>query len=442
MKTNLNKVGLTLSSLFLLNTTLLNAETQPTSIDALIIYSQGVEDESNGDAETKINHFMATTNKIYNDSGLNITLNSVKIQKVDLDDSASTSTVLGEVQQNTGVNTLRDSVGADEVIIYRPYANDGLCGLAYYNDGYEAYAYAHVTSDCAGYVTAHEVGHNMHLAHSAKQDPDAGYNRGHGVEDQFTTVMAYAQAYNGEKIYKFSDPDLDCNGEPCGIEAGLENEADAVKEIIVQAPVIANFREHIVIDDTNDTNDTNNKVDNNNSDDTNNDLEAAKIAYEAQILVRDAAKAEVQNLRATLKNVRATAKTNYQTKVQEARSDFKSKKATARETLSSELSTLKAQYLSARADRKAKKITADQFKAIVAQIRAERTTKRAIFQETVTTLKATLKGTIETLKEERKESITEAKTALSTYRTDVYLVEVAKLKALRKAYNQLLKTAN
>jgi len=434
MKSNIIKYGLTLSSLLILNSSLIHAENNVTSIDTLFLYSQGAEDNSNGDAETKINHLLTTTNKIYSDSRLNVELNSVKIHKIDLDDTASSYTVLGEVRQDATVQALRDEVGADEVVIYRPYANDGLCGLAYYNNGYQAYAYAHVTIDCAGYVTGHEVGHNMHLAHSAKQDPDEGYNRGHGVQDQFTTVMAYAQAYNGPKIYKFSDPDLDCNGEPCGIEPGLENEADAVREIQVQAPLIANFREHVVIDDTNDTDD-NNKPDDNN---TNDDLEAAKKAYEDQLLVVQNAKAELKNLRATIKTTRTTANTTFKTERQKLVTTYSTDVSTLKQTLTTELNTLKQQLITARADRTAKKITKDQYRAIVTEIRADRTALRTAYKTEVTEKKTKLKEDIQSLKEASTVAINEAKDAFTTYRTEVYLVEVAKLKELKKIYDDLL----
>ncbi|CAA6810329.1 MAG: Unknown protein [uncultured Sulfurovum sp.] len=443
MKSTLLKHTLSLSTLLLLSTSSLMAENSVTEIDTLVLYSQGAKDDSNGDIETKVNHLFTTTNKIYEDSGLNVTLNAVKIEKIEVEDTASTYDVLPNVRKDSEIQALRDSVGADEVVIYRSYANDGLCGLAYYNNGHQAYAYAHVTIDCGGYVTGHEVGHNMHLAHSAKQDPEAGYGRGHGVQDQFTTVMAYSQAYNGPKIYKFSDPALDCNGEPCGIEAGLDNEADAVKEILVQAPIIANFRERVIIDDKNDTEDDSNKPDNNSTDDNNNndtsDLDTAKKAYEAQIVVVNDAKTELQALNTNIKTVRTNANAIYKTKSEELLTTFRAEKAAAKEVLTAELAKLRANYLTARTEKRAGTITAEQFKAIVAQITADKNSKKTAYKETVATKKADMNAKKTLLKEEKNASIAEAKATRTAFKTEVYLVEVQKLKALKKIYNDLLK---
>ena len=227
-------------------------------VDALIIYSKGVKAKYNGDEKAKIEQLIATTNKIYKDSNLNIKLNAVKIMEYDaLDDSKKTIDVLSQIQKDKTIKRIRDEVGADEVIIYRPYAHDGVCGLAYLNKVLASkdsakYAkeatYAHITIDCGGYVTAHEVGHNMGLGHSYKQGSTGAftYARGHGVQNQFTTIMAYKSAYNGKKIYKFSSPKLECDGLPCGVEVGKEDEADAVKALAQTVPLLANLREHKV----------------------------------------------------------------------------------------------------------------------------------------------------------------------------------------------------
>jgi len=57
--------------------------------------------------------------------------------------------------------------------------------------------------------------------------------------------MAYKKEYNGKKVYKFSSPLLDCDGQSCGIDEGYEHEADAVKAIKNSVLTVASFREHI-----------------------------------------------------------------------------------------------------------------------------------------------------------------------------------------------------
>lgn len=244
MKFNLNKYLL----VFLLLTSITFAKT---TIDTLVLYSMKAKEMYNGDIETRINHLFAFTNKVYKNSGLDIELVPVKIILWELDENIHGRRILSQVQQDANITALRNSVGADEVIIYRPYLYDGSCGVAYVNKNREDLAYAHVSINCPNYITGHEVGHNMSLWHSASQNPGTSFNRGHGVKDKFVTMMKYKGVSDAVKIYKFSDPDLDCNGDPCGIEEGLENEADAVKAIRVQAPIIANFRESIAIDNNN-----------------------------------------------------------------------------------------------------------------------------------------------------------------------------------------------
>jgi len=336
------------------NLNALAVESQAIELDTLIIYSQGAIDISNGDVETKINHLMTTTNKIYTDSGLNVKLNPVKIQQYSIDDTASSQTILIKLQSDKNVINIRNSVGADNVVIYRPYANDGVCGLAYQNNelsdtssiSVEEYAFAHISIDCGSYVTAHEIGHNTGLGHSVAQKTIGAYPyaRGHGVENTFTTVMAYSSVYGGAKIYKYSSPILDCKGLPCGIDAGELNEADAVKALAQTLPLVANFREHIVID-------------NNNSDDENGTetLDDTFKAFKKQQKILTGNRENLKLLRELVNQKREAyivTRTSYAQQRKEyniLREEYKSLKAKYRESL--------VNYRTAKIDYQAKRAT-------------------------------------------------------------------------------------
>ena len=212
-------------------------------VDAYILYNDAAAQlyGSNSGALTRINHIVAVTNDIYRASNVKIELNALRIDKVDYPQSFNTTEALYHVTGNndqsyfTEQRQIRDAIGADVMILLRPYVNDGICGQAWANSSFYStyYMVSHTSINCGDEVNAHELGHNMGLLHSRKQgDTGATYPfaLGHGVDNSFTTVMAYPSAFGGaSRVFKFSSPDLDCNGLPCGVDRNDSvNGADAV----------------------------------------------------------------------------------------------------------------------------------------------------------------------------------------------------------------------
>jgi len=432
--------------------------TVDTTVDTLILYSQGSVDKYSGDAETRINHLITTTNKIYADSGLNLKLNPVKIQQYQMDDKATSGTVLSTIREDAEVTKIRDEVGADTVVMYRPYAGDGACGLAYQNNylndpnatWVEKYAFAHVSIDCGAYVTSHEVGHNMGLGHSAAQNSEGAYSyaRGHGVQNKFTTIMAYEGVYNGTKIYKFSSPSLDCNGLPCGIEAGQENEADAVKALLQTLPLVENFREHIVVDngnnkgaggnngDNNSTNNGDNGNDNNGTvDDGAKKLAEALKAYNDQKAKVDADKEAL----AKLKDIITEKKDAFK----ETLVDYRKQRSTYQDTKKEYRNLIKAyrvvvrEYRQAIRDYKRGKITQEQLDAVEAKLDTAKTSYKTYYNDVLipayNLLKEFKATTIQPAIDEYKEAVADYR----AFYKDVYRVDVLKLRELKRAYLKL-----
>jgi hypothetical protein len=92
----------------------------------------------------------------------------------------------------------------------------------------------------------HELGHNLGLVHSRRENPDGGslpYGAGHGVDNGFVTIMASPGAFNAIRLPRLASPSLGCQGQPCGVHhEDSERGADAVRAIERAMEQVSRYR--------------------------------------------------------------------------------------------------------------------------------------------------------------------------------------------------------
>lgn len=203
-------------------------------IDLLVVYTTTAADNSTEDITEKITKLIQRTNSIYSSSAVYIRFNVVDMVAVDHIESTLNSENMGPFYNGASphfsdIKNLRYELGADMVILLT-HVGGGIAqpaGFAGSLKGFESEMYAVASIDSPS-IVAHELGHNLGLAHSRHQG-EIGltfpFALGHYLSEFSGTIMSYA----GINTHAFSNPNIDCSGSPCGVDKeDFHNGADAV----------------------------------------------------------------------------------------------------------------------------------------------------------------------------------------------------------------------
>lgn len=241
-------------------------------IDVMVIYTPAARlaADPNGASNAilaAIDLAVSESNTAYQESQINTRIRLVHVGEVSYTetggpDGAGFSTDLNHLTNPTDgfldeVQGLRNTYGADLVSLWIDDASS--CGLGWLmgsgslSTNFASSAFSVVHWDCAtGYYSfAHEMAHNMGCQHNREASTTQGlfpYSYGwhffgtNGTE--YRTIMSY-QPY-GERIQRFSNPNVNYFGTPTGILAGQANQSDNAQTINQSASTVANFRQRVV----------------------------------------------------------------------------------------------------------------------------------------------------------------------------------------------------
>ena len=227
--------------------------TPQVTVDLMIVYTAEFVTRYGANVASRLNNLIAQMNDAYLRSDVAITVRLVRSEQTSYTNSSSNNDALGAlsgVNPNTGasmtpppelssVAATRNSVGADLVMLLRPFNNTAhvSCGVAYIG-GYNqtslvsAYGYS-VASDgsdlggsgyfCSDKTIPHELGHNMGLMHDrANSGTDTGaapYGFGYiipGTSPSVGDIMSYAN----QSVNCFSSPAVFRQGPGSGASGG------------------------------------------------------------------------------------------------------------------------------------------------------------------------------------------------------------------------------
>ncbi|HEA16147.1 hypothetical protein LCGC14_1293900 [marine sediment metagenome] len=232
----------------------MTATSQAATIDIAILYTDQAA-AATTNINTKINQYIAFSNQVYSQNGVDITLRLVGSENLGNHAITPSSSWLNSVTNSSYIQGLRNSWGADMVAVLGTGQSAGSnlisCGIAWVGNGSNGSLYSSSSNsmysitavDCGATTFVHELGHNQGLLHSRKQGDTSGGvyvdGMGHGVQNQFASIMAYPHVFGSATQYDyFSNPSWSVNG----LSYGVTGESFAWRTVNETKNSIANFK--------------------------------------------------------------------------------------------------------------------------------------------------------------------------------------------------------
>lgn len=243
-------------------------EPQPDSgafVDVMVVYTAAAETAAGG--QTALNALVQlsidTSNTGYNLSGVSHRLRLAGRRQVAYNEAgANFNTHLNRLTTTAegfmdNVHTWRNDYAADLVeLLVNDTDGGNTFGLAWVigGSGQAANGFGVIDQGFAASATnwsfAHEVGHNLGSDHDVGDAALAllTYALGHSfngnTQGLLRTIMA-RRALGGTRIQRFSNPNVNFDGQPTGIAVGQPNEADNRSAFAVSDGNVANYRSEL-----------------------------------------------------------------------------------------------------------------------------------------------------------------------------------------------------
>lgn len=212
-----------------------------TTIDVMVFWDSAIQNSLGSEeaARTLINNKVAYTNQAFIDSEVNIQIRLVHSALKTYSSRNTNGQALEDIQSGNGVffdvASLRSQYGADLVGFVRDfqYPEHQSAGIAYrlgsngrMDSVDKDYAFFVVSDgEDESYFApentfAHELGHNLGAehdhSHAGWETPIFEFSYGHDDPGVFATIMSYDEPAGDV----FSNPNINCEGQPCGVASG------------------------------------------------------------------------------------------------------------------------------------------------------------------------------------------------------------------------------